>query len=171
MEDKRTAFVRYLRKAWKAKKIHFDARTGRTWPNAQLSARARFTREYVFKQFWQSFVDDRFDLDNAIQTKAEFSHAIAVMDNIEGWDKESWVGSRFAASMWIHKGCNMQRSRQHARVQPPMPWTTTCGSLNSPSLVRKQKFWELCHTTLQAHAWSSGVCCGSRHQQVSVGDI
>ena len=26
----------------------------------------------------QSFVDDRFDLDNAIQTKAEFFYAIAV---------------------------------------------------------------------------------------------
>ena len=30
--------------AWKAKKSHFDGRTGRTWPNAQLSARARFTQ-------------------------------------------------------------------------------------------------------------------------------
>ena len=66
--------------------------------NAELIARAKFSREYVSKQFWQFFVDDGVDLDNAIQTKAEFSYAIAVMDKIE----ESLVGSRFAASMWIY---------------------------------------------------------------------
>ena len=55
----------------------------------------------MLKQIWLSFVDDRFDLDNAIQTKTEFSDAIAVMDKIEGWEEESWVGSRFAASMRI----------------------------------------------------------------------
>ena len=70
------------------------------------------------RQFWQSFVEDRYDLDNAIQTKAEFSYAIAVMDQIEGWEEESWVGSKFPASLWIHtKGCDLQRSRKHARVQ------------------------------------------------------
>ena len=46
-------------------------------------------------------MDDRFDLETAIQTKAEFSHAIAVMDRMGGWEEEDWVGSRFAASMWI----------------------------------------------------------------------
>ena len=53
--------------AWKAKNALFDERTRRSWPNAQLSASARFTRENVLKQFWQSSVDDRLDLDNAIQ--------------------------------------------------------------------------------------------------------
>ena len=58
------------------------------------------------KQFWLSFVDDRFDLDNAIQTEAEFSCAFA------GWeDEESWVGSKLAARMWIYTKaviCNSQ---------------------------------------------------------------
>ena len=53
-----------------------------------------------------SFVEDKLDLDNAIQTKAEFSCAIAVMDRIGGWEEEegeheNWVGPRFAANMWI----------------------------------------------------------------------
>ena len=42
----------------------------------------------MLKQFWLSFVDDRFDLDNAIQTKAEFSYAIGLMDRIEGWENK-----------------------------------------------------------------------------------
>ena len=40
------------------------------------------------KQFSTSFVEDKFDLDNAIQTQAEFSHAIVVMDRIGGWEEE-----------------------------------------------------------------------------------
>ena len=63
------------------------------------------------KKFWQSSVDDRFDLDNAIQTKAEFSHAIAVMDKLEGWEEENWVGSRLAASMWILWGDGKKKTR------------------------------------------------------------
>ena len=52
-------------------------------------------------------MEDKFELDNAIQTQAEFSYAIAVMDRIGGWkeeesEQENWVGPRFAASMWIY---------------------------------------------------------------------
>ena len=76
--------------AWKAKKSHCDERTARTWPNAQQCARARITRESVLKQFWQSVVDDRFDLDNAIHTNSEFSYALAVMDKLK--DGKTKVG-------------------------------------------------------------------------------
>ena len=58
---------------------------------------ANYTREHVLRQFWQSFVDDRLNLEKAIQTKADFSYAIAVMDKIGGWGEENWIGSRFAA--------------------------------------------------------------------------
>ena len=58
---------------------------------------AKFTREYVVKQFWTFFAEDKFDLD-AIQTKAEFSYAIAAMDRIGGWEEgdeqENWVGAK-----------------------------------------------------------------------------
>ena len=63
---------------------------------------------------------NRFDLDNAIQTKSEFSYAIAVMTKSEGWEEESWVGSKFAASMWIYTKaviCNGQNNMQGYRVQ------------------------------------------------------
>ena len=32
--------------------------------------------------------------------KATFSYAIAVMDKVEGWKEEEWVGSHLAESMW-----------------------------------------------------------------------
>ena len=72
---------------WGEKRALFDE-SGTVRPNADASARAKFTRDYVVKQFWLSFVEDEFDLDNAIQTKAEFSYAIAVIDRIGGWEEE-----------------------------------------------------------------------------------
>ena len=74
----------------------FDEKTRRIWPNADLSWRVKSTREYVVQQFWTSFDEDKFDLDKSIQTKAEFSYAMAVMDRIGGWEEgygqENWVG-------------------------------------------------------------------------------
>ena len=55
---------------WEEKRILVDEKMGRTWQNAGLSERAKFTREYVLRQFWQSFVEDTFDLEHAIQTKS-----------------------------------------------------------------------------------------------------
>ena len=38
-----------------------------------------------------------------VQSKAVFSYAVTVMDKICGWeDEETWVGSKFAACMWIY---------------------------------------------------------------------
>ena len=67
------------------KEGHFEKRTARVWPNAELSAGDKFTRENVVKQCGLSIEEDKFDWDNAIQ-KAEFSYAIAVMDRIGGWE-------------------------------------------------------------------------------------
>ena len=99
------------------KAFFFDEKTGRIWPIAELSARAKLTREYDVTHFWLSFVEDKFDLDNAIQTEAWFSYAITVMDKVGGWEdeegeQEKWVGSRLAASMWIYTKavvCNWQK--------------------------------------------------------------
>ena len=65
-------------------------------------------REYTLKEFWEIFVDDRpfgaesIDRQVNVQSKAVFSNAMTLMDEIRGWeDEESWVGSKFAACMWI----------------------------------------------------------------------
>ena len=72
------------------------------------------------KQFWLSSEDDKFDLDNAIQTKAEFSYAIAGMDRIGGWEEEegeqeNWVGPRFPASMWMCTKAVVCNGRNHTQ--------------------------------------------------------
>ena len=65
-------------------------KTGRMWPNLELSERVQNTREYVLRQFWQIFVEDRLLLRDAtlththVQPKLVFSCATAVMDEIEG---------------------------------------------------------------------------------------
>ena len=64
-------------------------------------------------------MDDRFDLENAIQRKAEFPCANPVMDKVGGWEEEYWVGSRFAACMWIFTKaviCNAQNHMQNYRL-------------------------------------------------------
>ena len=62
----------------------------------------------MLKEFWAIFVDDRPLYSDAFykhanaQSKAVFSHAVAVMDKICGWtDEEKCVGFNFAACMWI----------------------------------------------------------------------
>ena len=105
--------------AWREKKILFDEKTVRFWTSAELSERAKFTRAFVLTQFGQSCVNDKFDLDNAIQTKAEFSCAMTVMDKIGGWEEEHCVGSRFAARMWTYTKaviCNGHNHMQNYRL-------------------------------------------------------
>ena len=74
---------------WEEKRVLFDEKNGRMRSNAELSARAKFTKEYVLSQFSQSFAEGKFDLENAIQTKAEFCFPIAVMDKTEDWEEDS----------------------------------------------------------------------------------
>ena len=38
-------------------------------------------------EFWNSYVGDVIDIFNQIQTKAEFSCAMAVLDEVGGWKK------------------------------------------------------------------------------------
>ena len=118
--------------------------TGRVRPNAEVSERAKRTKECVSRQLWQSFVDDGFDLEHDIQTKAEFSSAIAVMDNIGGWNEEDLVGSRCAASMRIDTTaviCNGQNNMQECRLH----------KLRS---IMEAVIW-VCDDALDDHVWVS----------------
>ena len=66
-------------------------------------------REYTLQEFWDFFVNDKPSATDVInrqvnvQSKAVFSYAMNLMDAIRGWDDDkSWVGSKFAACMWIY---------------------------------------------------------------------
>ena len=92
---------------WEEKKILFDEKTGRTWPQiAKISAVAMATRECVLKQVWALYVRDEFDLISAIQTHAELSYAMqswtkSEVGKKEKREKKNKICSEFAASMWI----------------------------------------------------------------------
>ena len=107
---------------WEATKTQFDEKTWRTWPNPEQSETARFTREYVLRQFWQTFLDDRFDLKNATQPNAVFfvRHGSDGQNLEVGKDEEDWLGSRFAACMWIYtQAVSSNGQEKHARMQAP----------------------------------------------------
>ena len=89
---RRKAFeaVPWTSEEWRAMNAQFEIKTGRAWPNLEPSERAPNTREYVLREFWQTFVD-RLVLGFATHTNKV--HAVAVMDKIEGWEEEEkwWV--------------------------------------------------------------------------------
>ena len=61
-------------------------------------------------------MEDKFDLENAIQTNVEFSYVIAVIYRIGGWEEEAGLGSRFAASMRIYTKAVGQKNMQNYRL-------------------------------------------------------
>ena len=94
---------------WRVKKDKMEVATGGTWTERERGPRTLQLREYVLREFWAIFVDDRPLYSDAChthanaQSKAVFSYAMAVMDKICGWtDEEKCVGSKFAACMWIY---------------------------------------------------------------------
>ena len=94
----------------------------RVEPNGEATS----TREKVLHKLWVSHAKDELDVTNPIQTKAELSFAMAVMDKIGDWleDDEriggeerhegSLSGGRLAACMWIHpKNGDIHWSKAH----------------------------------------------------------
>ena len=69
-------------------------------------------RTSVLNRFWRNHISDKNGLRSnmppfvqrpfAAVPKATFSFAMAVMDKVEGWNDEEWVGSNLVASMWIY---------------------------------------------------------------------
>ena len=79
------------------------------WTQSEWGPRTLPLREYLLREFWAIFLDDRpFHSGSLcrhanVQPKAVFSCSMAVMDKIHGWeDEEKWMGSNFAACMWIY---------------------------------------------------------------------
>ena len=80
-------------------------------------------REYALVEFWEIFVDDRPFCRDAcskhanVQSKAVFSYAMTVTDEIYEWeDEEKRVGSKFEACMWNppQRGAD-KRGNTHSR--------------------------------------------------------
>ena len=94
------------------------------WIQHELSPKAMQLRKYTLKDLLEIFVDDRpFGTDSTdreinVESKAVFSCAMTLMDKIRGWeDEECWVGSKFAACMWIYTKEALTRRQIFDRVQ------------------------------------------------------
>ena len=66
-------------------------------------------------------MEDKFDMDNAIQTEAEFSYASTVMNRIggseEGNEQENWMRAKIRYEhLGLNKSCSLQRTEPHAKL-------------------------------------------------------
>ena len=76
-----------------------------------MSAYALKIKSSVLNRFWRDHISNKYGLRGdkspymrrplAAVPKATFSFAMTVMDKVEGWNVEQWVGSYFVACMWI----------------------------------------------------------------------
>ena len=85
----------------------------------RISSQAKgpqITREYVLRQFWQTFVNDRFDLGNATQTKSVFPTLWKWWAKLKAGKKKKigWVPHWQHACMWVYTAviCNGQGNTQ-----------------------------------------------------------
>ena len=99
--------------------------TGRTWHYHGMSHKATRTRTSVLQWFWRNHISDKNDRRGnkppSVVTvpKTAFSYAMTVMDKVGGWNEEKWVGSKFAACMWMHTKavpCDGRDLRQMLRI-------------------------------------------------------
>ena len=76
----------------------------------------------ILTQVWTSYVKDEFDLTHLIQTEAQYSYAVAIMDRIGDWIEDgrsedgSQIGVRLAASMWIYTKAVICNGHEHMDV-------------------------------------------------------
>ena len=78
---------------WMAKKVFFVTKSEMVQPHGvEVNEEEESTRETMLKQVWASHITEEFDLTHLIQTEAQFSHAIAVVDRIGGWIEEGRNG-------------------------------------------------------------------------------
>ena len=88
----------------------------RTWPYNGMSVDAMKIRKSALNRFWKDHISDKYglrgDMSPYVQRsfapvpKVTFSFAMAVMDKVEGWTEEKWVGSHLVACMWIYWPCH-----------------------------------------------------------------
>ena len=122
----------------------------RTWPYHGMSACAMKIRTSVLNRFWRGHISDKYGLRGdmppyvrppfAAVPKATFSFAITVMDNVEGWKEEVWVGSYFGASTWIYTKAVSCDGRKR---DPPLDSQPILGIIvESVSSVTEDVLWE-----------------------------
>ena len=97
---------------WKERKELMEYLNDKIWPYHGMSVCAMKIWTTVLNRFWREHISDKDGLrgdtspyvqrPSAAVPKATFSFALAVMDKVEGWNEEKWVGSYLVACVWIY---------------------------------------------------------------------
>ena len=134
----------------KGKKDQMEYVNDRTWPYHGMSLCAVKLRTSVLNRFWRDHISDkhgrRGDVPPHVRRpfaavpKATFSCAMEVMDKVEGWIEEQWVGSHLAAPMWM---CNKAALCDGRKRDPPSDMQTFLVIIiESVSWVTEDSLWD-----------------------------
>ena len=111
VDDHPTQMILLKSETWKERKDSTESSNVRTWRYHGMNDYALRTRSSVLHRFWRDHISDkhcrRGNIPSYAQAplsvpKATFSFAMTVMDKMEGWNEEEWVGTKLAAFMWIY---------------------------------------------------------------------
>ena len=81
-------------RTWPARKGSMEGMTDGTWHCHRMDHKAKRTRIYVLLKFWQDYISNKTSRrdnmpPNALAIpKTVFSHAMTVMDKVEGWNED-----------------------------------------------------------------------------------
>ena len=108
-------------------------------------------------------VDDRSFLGGAriretnTQSKAVLSFAMTVMDKIDGWDEEQWVGSKDAACKWKNTTCVLCDGQE-----------STQDYLERRLLSIKESVYWVCEEAFEVHEWVSELTISMQEEEILV---
>ena len=111
IDDHSTQPITVTTETWKERKDSMEYSNGRTWRYHGMHDHALKARSSVLHGFWRDHTSDKNGRRGNVPPyaraplavpKATFSFAMTVMDKVDGWNEEEWVGLKFAASMWIY---------------------------------------------------------------------
>ena len=111
IDDHPTQPISMTAETWTERKDSMEYSNGVTWRYHGVNGYALKTRSSVLHRFWRDHISDKNGRRGDVPPqawaplavpKATFSFVMTVVDKVEGWNEERWVGSKFAASMWIY---------------------------------------------------------------------
>ena len=111
---------------WQDRKDLMGYLNDKNWPYHGMSTYSMKIWTSMLNRFWIDHISDKYghrgDMSPYVRRplkavlKATFPFAMTVMDKVEGWNEEQWVGAYFAACRWI---CTKAVLCDGRRCDPP----------------------------------------------------
>ena len=90
---------------WKKRKEETESLNDRGWTHQGMSAYARKNRTSVLNRYWQRHISDKRPYGRCLHAAVAFgtfTYALTLMDKVEGWSDEKWIGPKCAACMSVY---------------------------------------------------------------------